>query len=354
LADLSKPPLLVREKDKRNRSILRMAAVPGSRQVVTAMADGRILLWTIGHLPEPTLIGAARGAALAVSPDGRWAVTAGDEMAVMRWDLRDAADGTWLGNTAGAQIRALAVGGSPPRVFGGDDRGRIFSWDSSGADNWGRVIGRHGHDTDERPKRTRVRSIVIAEDNSWLASVADDGLIECWDTNSGALTSLQPVTLPNNITSAGGCLLASDKRGGLTLFDVVLGPAPSARPNRPVDLVLIVDQWWCNEIRGDHRLDLAALKADLCGDRIARAVIPCPHLPALHGFRKYLEGTGWTVPSAPPGRAAIEEIVSLAAEAAAHSEVLLVSGNSDFSARLSEVPHRDRITIIDDVARWSR
>jgi WD40 repeat protein len=373
--DLTYPermPLVLRVRDSRPHSIWAMVAIPGARAILTAMADGRLLRWPLDTKDGPQLIGTAKAAALAVAPDGSWAVSAGDDFSVMRWDLRQPGEATWLGKSL-ARIRALVVDGNGDRVVGGDDHGRILSWDASGADHWFREIGRHGHAADERPQRSKVRSIAIAADGSWLASVADDGMIECWNIDGGTLTSLRPVALPVTVAALGDRLLVADRRGGITLFDLVKsvpafhvpeppllpGQLPAAtsqpyvdHPQQP-EVTLIIDQHWCNEIRKHRRLDLGELRADLCGDRIAMALAPCPQLPALVKFREYLQTTGWKVPAVQPGPEASRDLViQLARDSAAKGDVLLVSGNPDIPALVAALPDHDRIAIIDDVTRW--
>jgi WD40 repeat protein len=357
LWDLTMPgaePQVLREADSTPRAIRALAAIPGANAVLTTMHDGRILRWWLDRPGDSELVGAHFAGALAVAPDGSYAVSVGEDKNLLRWDLQRPGEPVGMG-MVGARARAVAIVPDGTRAITGDDKGRVLSWDMemTGFQFSSHLVGRHTPDVYEQPKRIKIRSVAVAADGSWLASAADDGMIECWNPAGGGAASLLPVALPRAMAAVGGRLLAGDRRGGLSLFDVI-GTETAPRPKlRAPEMTLVVDQYWCNKVRGSQRMDLGAMRADLSGGRIAEAFLPLPDLSHVSGFRIYLLRTGWTVPVVSPGYGPGRDMVTeLAAGAAASGDVTVVTGNLEIRSALSAVPGQDRITFVDDIERW--
>jgi WD40 repeat protein len=336
-----------------NESFWHLAAIPGGDAVLTSMGAGDLLRWSLHEADQPELVGSHLAEALAVAPDGTWAVTGGDDTELLRWDLDRPGEATWLGKV-GARIRALTITPDGRWVLTGDDRGRIMSWDATATHIRAAVIGSLVQNPGGQPRGATIRSITVADDSSWVASVTDEGTIECWNTADGSVTSLLPIALPNLVIALGDRLLAADHRGGLTLFDVILPSAVASEPGPPPEVVLIVDRIWCNQVRSGRLMDVATLREDLCGNRVSEALLPCPDLPALTRFRNHLRANGWTVPTVElDGTIERDLIIKLAtAAAAAPCDVVLVSGNPQIRAALAAVPEHERIAVVDDIERW--
>ncbi|WP_199923490.1 WD40 repeat domain-containing protein [Streptomyces sp. NRRL F-5123] len=112
--------------------------------------------------------------AVAVSPDGSWLVTTGDDRSVRIWDT-----------ATGAAVRTLTGHSGPVRAVGispdgswlataGDD-GTVRIWDTA-ADAVPRTLTGHSGP---------VRAVAISPDGSWLATAGNDRTVRIWDTATG-------------------------------------------------------------------------------------------------------------------------------------------------------------------------
>ncbi|WP_330321274.1 WD40 repeat domain-containing protein [Streptomyces clavifer] len=369
------PPVVVRPPDGRRRTVRHLAAVLGGTTLLTVMADGDLLLWPSGDPPavgvEAVWIGRGSGGMPAVAPDGRWVITVGETGELTRWELERPGAMRTLGRVW-SRTRALAVTADGARVVTGDDRGRLVSWDATGLEPGGRLLSRRTGGAAPTAEPTakdavgavrdgrgpsRIRSIAVAPDGSWVASVNDAGLVECWDTRTGRHTGLLPKALPRVVTSWDGRLLVADRHGGLTLLEVmaVAAATPTVTPLLFTDpeVTLVVDQQWCNRASQGRLLDFGALRADLSGGRPHRAVVPCPEVSELDRFRGYLRATGWSAPLVKPGRSSLRAaILEEVAEAVAAARVVVVTGDPELRRALGAVGCAERLTFVDSVERW--
>ncbi len=146
---------------------------------------------------------------LAVSPDGRTALTGGFDYAVMLWDLRTARE---LGRMTAqdAAIGAVAFLGRDRLVSASDD-GSLALWDRAS----GRLIQRkpaHG---------AKISALALSEDGQTLASAGWDRRVQLW--RIGELSPLAAIAAADNINAlvfiSDGRLAGGSYDASLRLWD---------------------------------------------------------------------------------------------------------------------------------------
>jgi len=168
----------VRALDGHTGSVAAVAALPDGRTAVSGGEDGLVKVWDVDSMELLRTMKAHQGPvrAVAAAPDGRRVVSAGIDGTVSVWDVTSGKVAHRLEGHAGT---VHSVGVSPDGrwlVSGGDDLA-VRVWDAvSGA----RVWDLKGH---AKP----VRVLAAAPDGRRLISGSDDETLLVWDLASGAL-----------------------------------------------------------------------------------------------------------------------------------------------------------------------
>jgi eukaryotic-like serine/threonine-protein kinase len=155
-------------------AIRSLAISPEGRRALSASADQTVRLWDVlsgqelrcfkGHSDEVT--------AVAFSPDGKLAASAGRDRCVRLWDVHTGeARGCWRGHTD--DVTSVACGNGL-LVSGGRD-GTVRLWDP---DRPGELRSFSGH-------LGWVSSVAISPDGSRILSGGYDGTVRVWDAQSG-------------------------------------------------------------------------------------------------------------------------------------------------------------------------
>ena len=120
---------------------------------------------------------------MAVSADGRRAVSGGDDGTVRVWDLDT---GEPLHTLAGhdGQVGAVAVSADGRRAVSGGDDGTVRVWD---LDTGQPLHALAGHDGP-------VRAVAVSADGRRAVSGGDDGTVRVWDLDTGAAGHALPAT----------------------------------------------------------------------------------------------------------------------------------------------------------------
>ena len=122
--------------------------------------------------------------ALAVTPDGSKLFSAGQDRAIVRWDVADVGgefeiDLARISNTLDAHsdtITALAVTPDSSKLLSAGDDKAITCWDVGSGNMISTTLDAHS-DT--------IRALAVTPDSSKFFSAGDDGAIICWDVGSG-------------------------------------------------------------------------------------------------------------------------------------------------------------------------
>jgi WD40 repeat protein len=141
--------------------------------------DGSVRLWDADTGRELACFKGHRSAvrAVALSPDGRWILSGGDDRTVRLWD---AADGREVQRLTGHtdRVGCVAFTSDPTRaVSGGDDR-TLRVWDLDAGEELASLAGHTG----------RVNCLAVGPDGSQVCSGGKDGTVRLWDIAKGRQT----------------------------------------------------------------------------------------------------------------------------------------------------------------------
>ncbi|MBW1596190.1 WD40 repeat domain-containing protein [Streptomyces sp. JJ38] len=334
-----------------------VCALPDGEHFLATGRGGQVELWHAGTRQMRTLghHRKTRVRAVAVNPEGTWAVTTGHDRTVRRWDLTGESGQELLGTLTG-RGRSLTFSHDGHAVYAGDDEGHVVRWFPGAGPAPGQVVGRH------RPGAV-VRSVAVLPGSGVVASTADGGSVRLWRAAAAdgpePLTRLAMTNTPLRLLTLPGGLLVTDYAGGLTFLDV-LGPTlpapqPPPRAATPTEAppsetpddesaavtrvrrrrMVIADQWWLRHQA--PRPDLGLLLETLMSHGPVEPLLCCPDIPALLGFRQAMLASGWTLETVPPDRPSQRRaITELVERTAAYGPVLLISGDEILWAALTE------------------
>ena len=149
-----------------------VAVSADGRTAVSGGGDGTVRVWDLAGTAAPRVLtghdGAVRG--VAVSADGRTAVSGGGDGTVRVWDLAGTAAPRVLTGHDGA-VRAVAVSADGRTAVSGGGDGTVRVWDLAGTAA-PRVLT--GHDGP-------VRAVAVSADGRTAVSGGDDGTVRVWD-----------------------------------------------------------------------------------------------------------------------------------------------------------------------------
>lgn len=159
--------------------------------VVTMSADGRIgvsgaydndalFVW---NLETGEILGSLRGhtddvTGLALSPDGRHAVSAGHDGRLIVWDLPTGLKPAYHDWGQGAMIRVntIAVSADNSFVITGDDRRTVRLWSPDSSELKAVFEGHLG----------KVSAVAASPDHERIISASDDGTLRIWSRSDGS------------------------------------------------------------------------------------------------------------------------------------------------------------------------
>jgi hypothetical protein len=157
----------------------------GGKQVISASTDGTVRLWDLAHAEvggkqwpagHGSLLKLKRDtqlAALAVAPDGKEAVTLGQDQQVFVWDLES---GTKRHAYSLGHLTCLALGPNHRLAAGRDTHLQCWSTLSGGE----LAVARRRHDA-------KITCLALSRDGRFAATGAADGVVRLWDLDGNRL-----------------------------------------------------------------------------------------------------------------------------------------------------------------------
>jgi WD40 repeat protein len=203
-----------------------VAVTPDGRGAVSGARDGTLKLWSLEQGTDAGHVRIGARAAMAVTPDGRHALsashpvgrnnlTASHAQTLMLWDRER---GTELRTLAGhkGSVRAVVAYDNQHAVSASDD-GTLKLWDLERGTELHTLTGHQGP----------VQSVAVTPDDRRAVSGAWDGTLKLWDLEQG--TELRTLAGHNGrvnavaVTSNGRCAVSASDDGTLKLWDLEQG-----------------------------------------------------------------------------------------------------------------------------------
>ncbi|MEV7738866.1 NB-ARC domain-containing protein [Streptomyces sp. NPDC088921] len=156
-----------------------VAISPDGTWLATGGDDRTVRIWdaATGQITA-TLTGHGSGVnAVAISPDGTWLATGGDDRTVRIWDAATVQITATLNGHAG-RVNAVAISPDGTWLATGDNYGVVRIWDAATGQSTATLTCRDG----------RVYAVAISPDGTWLATRAD-GTVRIWDAATGQSTA---------------------------------------------------------------------------------------------------------------------------------------------------------------------
>jgi WD40 repeat protein len=153
-----------------------VALTPDGRRAVSASSDGTLKVWDLESGQEiRTLRGhAGKVNSVALTPDGRRAVSASSDGALKVWDLESGQEIRTFQGHAG-KINAVALTPDDRRAVSASSDGTLKVWDLE-SDHEIRTLGGHVG---------KVNSVALTPDGRRAVSASSDRTLKVWDLESG-------------------------------------------------------------------------------------------------------------------------------------------------------------------------
>ncbi len=211
---------LIRTLEGNTSSVRTVAVTPDGRRAVSGSADGTLRLW---DLESGQIIRAFEDQtgdsilAVAVTPDGRRALSGSWDGRLRLWDLEsgEIIDAAVRGH--GDRIMTVAVMPDGRRALSGSDDQTLRLWDLES----GEIIREPEGHTDS------VMAIAVTQDGCCALSGSADGTLRLWDLKSGEtireLEGHTPRVMAVAVTPDGRRALSGSTNGTLWLWDLESG-----------------------------------------------------------------------------------------------------------------------------------
>jgi len=163
---------------------------------------------------------------VALAPDGRWALSGGNDDTLRKWDVETGAPLRVFEGHIGCVI-SLAIHPDGRLALSGSDDKTLRLWDTSSGVCLRTFKGHTG----------AVKSVSISPDGRWCVSGSQDKTLRLWDISTGACLRTfkghKGSVLSVTISPDGRKALSGSRENGLRLWDLAVGPAAPYAVTRP-------------------------------------------------------------------------------------------------------------------------
>ena len=160
--------------------------------------------------------------AVAVSADGRRAVSGADDGTVRVWDLDTGQQQAELTGHNG-RVHAVAVSADGRRAVSGGDDGTVRVWDLDTGQQQAELTGHKG----------RVHAVAVSADGRRTVTGADDSTVRAWDLEKGvefAFFTADSEITELAVTPAGTRVIAGTSTGQVHLLELCGYEYASSQP----------------------------------------------------------------------------------------------------------------------------
>ncbi len=213
----------VRSMGRHHAEVQCLAITPDGRLALSGGDDRLVRVWDVRAAKERAALTGhtTKITCVAISPDGQRALTASAEGTTILWDLENPRKiaGTVLGG--GEAIRSAAFLADGRRVLAGSDKGKLMLWDVDSGALIRQSQGPAGHS-----------ALAAWPDGSLVLTADSDGIVRIW--------SPSPIRLPG--APAANLLVNGSFELGPDVQDVPLRPGSTAIPGwtvtrEPIDCI---------------------------------------------------------------------------------------------------------------------
>ncbi|MCO6042887.1 protein kinase [Aeoliella sp. ICT_H6.2] len=210
--------------------------MPDGKRVLSGADDGHLRMWDISTGVElMSLASPARGEAIALSGDGRYAAIAARDGKCYLFDLKTSEQ---LRSFVGHEKRLLDVDISPDgeQLLTGGDDSYLILWSIETGEEIRRLEGHAGS----------VECVRFSPDGKQAVSCGRDGEVILWDLDSGQMIRSFDHSAPVNeaLFAADGRVVSACRNGAVYLWDIETG-------NRLDVLEDSMDSVWCLAVSPD-------------------------------------------------------------------------------------------------------
>lgn len=154
----------------------RVAYFPGGKRMATAAVDNTLRIWDVNSSTQKRVLDqTGRSAAFAISNDGKWIVTGGNDSLAQVWDAEQGDKPVFVLEGHKSEVTAVAISADNQWIVTGDARGRAKLWDVKTR----KVLFELNNHS------RRITGALFLGDGSRVLTSSSDNSVAQWDTATG-------------------------------------------------------------------------------------------------------------------------------------------------------------------------